>query len=61
MNNEAEAGNFKITPQEEIIKWILDAWTAHLSEMIRKLFIHCALSRSNSGSRDDLIHFFKKG
>ena len=59
MNDETEAGNLKT--QKEIIKLILDAWAALLSEMIKKLFIRCALSLPTNGSCDDLIHFFKEG
>lgn len=39
INNGTEADNLKSPPQ---IKWILDAWVAFPSEMIKKLFIHCS-------------------
>ena len=43
-NNETEAGNLKAPPRKQIVKWILDAWAALPSEMIKESFIHCALS-----------------
>ena len=55
-----EAGNLKAPPQKEIRKWILDAWAARPSKMIKESFIHCELSLPTDGSRDEFIHCFKE-
>ena len=61
INNETEAGNLKAPPGKEIVKWILVEWAALPSEMIKELFIHCALSLPTEGSLDHHIHCFKDG
>ena len=61
INNETEAGNLKAPPRKEIVKWILNAWAALPSEMIKESFIHYALSLPTDGSLDHRIHCFKEG
>ena len=60
-NNETGAGNLIAPPRKEIVTWILDAWAAPPSEMIKESFIHCALSLPTDGSLDHRIHCFKEG
>ena len=61
INNETEEANLKASPRKKIIKWILDARASLPSEMIKESFKHYAFSPLTKGSRDDLIHCFKKG
>ena len=37
INNEMEAGNLKVPPRKQIVKWIFDAWAALALEMIKNL------------------------
>ena len=60
IHKEAEAGNLKAPPRRSMIKWILDAWSALPSEMIKNSFMHCGLNLPADGSLDDRIHCFKE-
>ena len=60
IHKETEAGNLKAPPRRSIIKWILDAWSALPSEMIKNSFMQCGLNLPTDGSLDDRIHCLKK-
>ena len=60
IHKETEAGNLKAPPRRRIIKWILDPWSALLSEMIKNFFMHCSLNLPVDGSLDNRIHCFKE-
>ena len=41
IHKETEVRNLKAPPRRSIIRWILDAWAALPSEMIKNSFMHC--------------------
>ena len=50
----------KAPPRRIIVQWILDAWGNLSRELIMKSCKWCALNLSLDGSKDALIHCFKK-
>ena len=60
IHKETEAGNLKAPPRRSLIKWILDAWSALPSEMIKNSFMYCGLNLPAKGSLDNRIHCFKE-
>lgn len=59
INNETVEGNLKAPPRRAVVKWILDAWSALPSNMIKDSFMHCGLNLPADGSLDHQIHCFK--
>ena len=59
INNETVEENLKAPPRRTGIQWILDAWSALPSNLIKDSFIHVGLNLPTDGSLDHRIHCFK--